>query len=105
MSDEVPTLIEVQIMESDYRVACPPSQVEELRAAAAYLNDKVHEIRISARVSDTERIAVMAGLNIAYELLVCRRELEALSGIGASRTQELLAKIDAALGKLVQSAV
>jgi cell division protein ZapA len=61
--------LEVKILEKDYLVACPADKRKALEDAANHLDTKMREIRISGKVHGTERIAVMAALNITYELL------------------------------------
>ena len=65
---EVNTL-EVRILEKDYLVSCPDDKRASLESAAGHLDEKMREIRSSGKVHGTERIAVMAALNITYELL------------------------------------
>lgn len=59
----------VTLLDKEYQVACPPGQQEALTQSARYLNGKMREIRSSGKVIGLERIAVMAALNIANELL------------------------------------
>jgi len=61
--------LEVKILEKDYLVACPTDKRTALEGAASHLDAKMREIRASGKVHGTERIAVMAALNITYELL------------------------------------
>jgi len=61
--------LEVKILEKDYLVACPTDKIKALEGAANHLDTKMREIRTSGKVHGTERIAVMAALNITYELL------------------------------------
>ena len=61
--------LEVKILEKDYLVACPKDKQAALESAAGHLDTKMREIRTSGKVHGTERIAVMAALNITYELL------------------------------------
>jgi cell division protein ZapA len=61
--------LEVKILEKDYLVACPNDKRAALEGAASHLDAKMREIRASGKVHGTERIAVMAALNITYELL------------------------------------
>lgn len=61
--------ITVEILGKRYSVACPESQVEALIQSAHYVDSKMREIRESRRVVGLDRIAVMAALNIAHELL------------------------------------
>lgn len=64
--------IEVTLLGRAFRVACPPEEREQLLAAVAYLDAKMREIRDSSKVVGMERVAVMAALNIAHELLNAR---------------------------------
>lgn len=59
----------VRILEKEFRVACPKNQELALRDAALYLDKHMQQIRQTGRVIGLERIAVMAALNIANELL------------------------------------
>src|SRR6266566_1930848 len=61
--------LDVSILGREYRVACRESEREELLQAVQFVDRRMHEIRDSGKISGTERIAVMAGLNIAHELL------------------------------------
>jgi cell division protein ZapA len=68
MSEKAKAL-EVNIMGRNYRVTCADDEREALLAAVAYVDKKMTEIRAASKVAGTERIAVMAALNIANELL------------------------------------
>ncbi|MGM0451480.1 MAG: cell division protein ZapA [Pseudomonadota bacterium] len=61
--------VAVTILDKEYLVASPGDARGELERSARYLDDKMREIRASGRVFGTERIAVMAALNITHELL------------------------------------
>jgi cell division protein ZapA len=66
--------MDVTIMGREFRVTCPDEEREELLQAVAYLNKKMHEIRDNGKVVGSERVAIMAALNIAHELLTTRRK-------------------------------
>jgi cell division protein ZapA len=68
MSTKAKTL-DVSIMGRSYRVTCADEEREALLAAVAYVDKKMTEIKAASKVAGTERIAVMAALNIANELL------------------------------------
>jgi cell division protein ZapA len=59
----------VKILGKDYQVACPPGQRNALIESASYLDQQMASIRKNGKVIGLERIAVMAALNISYELL------------------------------------
>ena len=61
-----------------YKVACADDERERLLAAVAYLDRKMTEIKSAGQVASAERIAVMAALNIAHELLSSRKQFQRL---------------------------
>jgi len=69
MADTDENSIEVTLLGRDYRVTCTDAEREGLLQAVAYLDGKMNEIKKNSKVTGTERIAVMAALNIAHELL------------------------------------
>ncbi len=64
--------IDVVILDRKYRVACPDDERENLMASVAYLDQKMREIKDAGKIAGADRIAVMAALNIAHELLSAR---------------------------------
>jgi cell division protein ZapA len=61
--------VDITILGREYRVACTDEERESLLTAAAFLDRRMREIRDSAKIAGQEKIAVMAALNIAHELL------------------------------------
>ena len=59
----------ITILDKEYRVACPPGEQDSLRASADELNKKLTEIKDKGAVIGTERIAIMAALNLCHEML------------------------------------
>lgn len=70
---EINPPIKVQILGKEYPISCPPEEQHDLLMAARYLDEKMRQIRGTGRVIGSERIAVMAALNIAHELLATWR--------------------------------
>ena len=68
MADGAKT-IEISILGRNYKIACEEGEREALLEAVAYLDGKMSEIRKAGKVNGTDRIAVMAALNIAHEFL------------------------------------
>lgn len=98
MTDSAKTL-EVTILGRSYRVACEEGEREALQQAVAYLDGKMHEIKKAGKVSGTDRIAVMAALNIAHELLSIRLGGGFDIGGAKRRIASIAAKLDDALAK------
>ena len=59
--------VKIQILDKEYLVTCPEDERDELIASARHLSDKMSEIRSSGKVVGIDRIAVMAGLNLAHD--------------------------------------
>jgi cell division protein ZapA len=64
--------LQVSIMGRDFRVACPDDEQAGLLEAVDYLNKRMLEIRDAGKVIGIERIAIMAALNIAHEMLTTK---------------------------------
>ena len=61
--------VDVSILGRNYRVTSADDERDALLAAVAYVDKKMTEIKSASKVAGTERIAVMAALNIANEFL------------------------------------
>ena len=91
--------VEVNLLGRTYRVACEESERESLMQAVAYLDGKMNEIRKSGKVTGSERVAVMAALNVAHELLSVRLGSGFDVGQAKRRIHAIESKIDAAIAK------
>ncbi len=98
MSKDVSNL-NITIMDKDYRVSCPVEEQESLLASAEFLNKKLTEIRGRGSIIGTERIAIMAALNLAHELLNCQQYETGYTDLD-SRIGNLQKKIDIALREI-----
>ncbi len=61
--------ISVHILDKDYQVAAPSEERDSLLGAASELDRRMRDIRQSGTVIGVERIAVMAALNLAHEVI------------------------------------
>lgn len=61
--------LQINVMGREFRVACPDNEQKGLLEAVDYLNKKMNEIRDAGKIVGLERIAILAALNIAHELL------------------------------------
>ncbi len=59
----------IQLLGREYRIASQPDEVNMLHQSANLLQQRMQTIEASGKVTGTERIAVMAALNLAHELL------------------------------------
>jgi cell division protein ZapA len=94
--------VSVRIMEKEYVVACPYEERSALLDAAEFLNARMREIRDTGKVVGLDRIAVMAALNLAHEILKGKdRESRLDNGVG-QRVRALRERVEGALGKSQQ---
>ena len=68
--------LDISLLGKEYRVACPPDERTALLTAVAYVDEKMHDIAEKTRSNISERIAVMAALNIAHELLSQKNQVK-----------------------------
>ena len=97
-----PTPVAVNILDREFLVACTPEERPGLIAAAAYLDGKMREVRGNTRTQGIDRIAVMAGLNIAHELMQSKQRADIDGGSLAQHLQTLRGKLDTALAAHVK---
>jgi cell division protein ZapA len=75
--------LDIKIMGRDYKVACKEGERAELLDAVAFLDARMHEIKDGGKITGADRIAVMAALNLANELL--RERKAPLAPVSATR--------------------
>jgi cell division protein ZapA len=90
--------ISVRILDKEYQVACPVSERTDLLDSAEILNAKMREIRDSGRVVGLDRIAVMAALNMANDLIHARARDELLDGDLSGRLKIISERVENVLG-------
>ena len=90
--------VSTRILEKEYQVACPAGEKADLMASAEMLNQKMREIRDSGKVVGLDRVAVMAALNMANELLQRTGQDKELQDIVGLRVNAMRERLDIALG-------
>jgi len=94
--------ITVRILEKEYHVACPAEEKADLVASAELLNRKMREIRDSGKVVGLDRVAVMAALNLANDLIKAQGQDQELKEIVGLRIRAMRERLDSALGPAKQ---
>ncbi|MBK7115107.1 MAG: cell division protein ZapA [Proteobacteria bacterium] len=89
--------VSVQILDKEYLIACPPEEQEDLQRAATLLNQRLRQIREHGKVMGTERLVIMAALNMANELAkIASREERSTAELGA-RVRGMRERVERAL--------
>lgn len=81
--------LKVTILDKEYLITCEEEEVDSLRSAIDFLNNKMAETKKNGSVIGSERIAVMTALNITNEMLEHKKE-----------NQDYNFKIDSTLSRL-----
>lgn len=88
--------VSIKLMDKEFNFNCPADAEAELLASADYLNERMLEIRKTGKVLGLERIAIMAALNLAHELLQSK---QTVNSDVEERLRYLGNKIDQAMKK------
>ncbi|MBI1423439.1 MAG: cell division protein ZapA [Gammaproteobacteria bacterium] len=97
MSKDAPNAVSITILGKEYLVACQEDEKSKLLSSASYLDRKMREIRDHGKVIGTDRIAVMAALNIAHELLHDKGDVVTANPEVEGRIRSIQEKIEEAL--------
>lgn len=94
--------ISVHILDRDYLVACAPEERAGLIEAARLLDGRMRDLRQASRSAPADRLAVMAALNLAHELLQVREAQKSGDQALNQDLSQLRYKLDAALNGLAK---
>ena len=86
--------VEVRILDREFTVGCEPGERDSLLAAAQLLDARMREIRGNNKMAALDRVAVLAALNLAHELIQLKSGDQS-QGAEINRTLgEMNAKLD-----------
>jgi len=88
----------VTILDKEYNIACKESERDALMRSAELLNHKIQEVRSGGKVVGGERIAIMAALNLAHDMLEHNPPVVE-DGDLVQRVQKINSKIETALAQ------
>ena len=101
MTDQI-AQVSVRILDKEYQVACPPDERTDLLDSAEVLNIKMREIRDSGRIVGLDRIAVMAALNMANDLIHAQARDQEIEGGLSDRLKMISDRVDNVLSNAHQ---
>ena len=90
--------VSVKILEKEYQISCLASERNALLDSAEALNRKMREIRDSGKVVGLDRIAVMAALNMAHDLIQAKTKDQAIENSLGTRLKMMADRVDSILG-------
>jgi cell division protein ZapA len=92
-------------MDKDYQINCGPDEIDALRESAQVLDGKMREIKSSSNVFGLDRLAVMAALNLAHDLLSQTQKTADVVTDQRDQIQLLNGKLDQALTRMKSASV
>ena len=92
-------VLNVRILDKEYRIACPPEERDSLVAAARELNERMQDMRDGAKVLGAERMAVMAALNVIHEREQITSRQVGVIHSAREAVQRIEIKLDAEIGR------
>jgi cell division protein ZapA len=84
----------VEVLGKTYQLKCPENEVDSLRKAAEFLEQRMKEIRDRSHVLSVDRIAVFAALNMAHEFLTLQEDKNHYANTMNDRLHDLQNKIE-----------
>ena len=94
--------IEVTILEVPYRLACSPETEAALLEAVARVDAEMSKIRSTSNVRGQDRIAVMAALSLASELLKLQASVRHGESFPAEEIRRTMHSMNEQLGAVIQ---
>lgn len=70
--------LEIQILHQDYLLTCPDGHEAQLMEAVERVDQQFQQMRDTSKLRSRERIGVLLAVNLAYENLELRSQLQAL---------------------------
>jgi cell division protein ZapA len=95
--------VDVKILDREYRLAVSPDDKARLLEAVGVVDEKMRSIRAAGKVSGLERVAVMAALQLAHELLGAATGGARPSAEAAQRIRKMSEDIEAEIQRQQQS--
>jgi cell division protein ZapA len=94
--------LDVVLLGREYRVACQPEEAVALRQAVSALESRLRDIQSKSRGASTERIAVMAALNMTHEMLAAGQKKSGEISFDINETRRRIDAMEAELDAVLK---
>ena len=91
------TEVHVKILEKEFQLGCSAEERGDLLDSVELLNSRMREIRDGGKVNGIDKIAILAALNIANELIQSRGKEHALETDAKKQVQTIREQVETAL--------
>ncbi len=104
MSDS-DNIITIKILDRTYSIKCPAEEAQQLQESATLLDEQMRKIRQAGGGNSTDRIAVVAALNICHEMMLLKQQKNNYIDTMNQQIQDLQNRIKNFLGAEEEVAV
>src|SRR3990167_4318830 len=86
-------MVSITILDRSYQIKCPAEEVVQLQESAKYLDAQMRKMNPAGQVHNTERLAVVAALNITQELMLFKNQKNAYIDVMHDQIKSLQGRI------------
>lgn len=98
-------MVSITILDRTYQIKCPPEEVAQLQESAKYLDSQMRKMNQTGQPIATERLAIVAALNISRELLVFQKQKNVYIDVMHEQIKSLQHRIQKFLGTKEEVAI
>ncbi len=91
-------IVDISLLERNYRIMCPEGQESALRDAARQLDERLLETRAATKLTNIEQVAVMTALNLCHEWMAEKATQNEKIAVLEDKVNLLQATIKKAIG-------
>jgi cell division protein ZapA len=95
LSESEPVLL--RLLDREFHIACLPEERAGLIAASNFLDGKMRELKANTKAPGFDRVAVLAAVSIAHELLGLKAQHESQERVLTDGLVQMRRKLEAAL--------
>lgn len=96
--------VDISILGREYSLACEPAEKQALLEAVKLVDQRMLTVKSSGKISSNERIAVMAAIQIAAEMLSMRAPDGPLGGVAVGDFKRKLDEMHSQLNLVLPEA-
>lgn len=85
--------LSIQLLEKTWHIRCPEDKKLELQKCARLLDSKMHEIVGTGKIMGSEQVAIIAAINVIYDLMQQQSQKDIYIDSLSSRVRELQNKM------------
>jgi cell division protein ZapA len=83
-------VINISVLQRDFKIRCPKSKVNDLKEAAKYLDGRMSNLCSGESNVNIDRLAIITALNITYDLINHKNQKYTLT----ERIRKLKSKVE-----------